>query len=204
MGRKEHDVFVLGDETLIAEPDSTANASLEGHGTARKIDAESVESESFVTPTTIRNRAAPVPRRLAVLGLSVGATTVIGVSVLSTGGKGDPPPRPQRSTSLVSSPPLPATTRRVTAPSPPSLDHAGHRKRRAGASERKPRTNHSQVSERKTRKPKAPVSSTVTIPAAVPPATSPAPMTIPAPPTPSPSPHGGGGPGGREEFGFER
>jgi len=204
MGRKEHDVFVLGDETLVAEPNSTADASLEGNGTARNIDAESVDSHSHVTPTTIRNRAAPVPRRLAVLGLSVGATTVIGVSVLSTGGKGDPPPRPQRSTSLVSSPPLPATTQRVTAPSPPSLHRAGHRKRRAGASERKQKSHHSPAPERETRTSKAPVGSTVTIPPAVPPATSSAPMTIPAPPTPSPSPHGGGGSGGREEFGFER
>jgi len=204
MGRNEHDVFVLGDETLVAEPNSTADASLEGDGVARNIDAESVDSQSYVTPTTIRNRATPVPRRLAVLGLSVGATTVIGVSVLSTGGNGDPPPRPQRSTSLVSSPPLPATTRRVTAPSPPSLHRARHRKRRAGASERKVRNHHSRTPERETRKFEAPVGSTVTVPPSVPPAPSPAPMTIPAPPTPSPSPHGGGGSGGREEFGFER
>ncbi len=204
MARKEHDVFVLGDETLVAEPDGTADVSLEGDDAARNLDAESVESQQYVTPTTIRNRAAPVPRRLAVLGLSVGATTVIGVSVLSTGGNGDSPPRPQRSTSLVSSPPLPAATPRVAAPSPPSLHRAHHRKRRAGPSEREVRTRHSHMPERETRISKAPVGSTVTIPAAVPPAPSPAPMTIPVPPSPSPSPHDGGGSGGGEEFGFER
>lgn len=204
MGRKEHDVFVLGDETLVAEPDGTANASLEGDDATRNLDAESVESQSYVTPATIRNRAAPVPRRLAVLGLVVGATTVVGVSVLSTGGKGNPPPRPQRSTSLVSSPTLPAATRRVAVPSPPSLHRAGHRKRHTGALERTVRSQHSHMPERETRIRKAPVGTTVTIPAAVPPVPSPAPMTIPAPPQPSPPPHGGGGSRGGEEFGFER
>jgi hypothetical protein len=92
----------------------------------------------------------------------------------------------------------------VTAPSPPSPHRASHRKRHAGASERKARGHHSHVPERETRISKAPVGTTVTAPAAVPPAPSPAPMTIPAPPTPSPSPHDGGGSGGGEEFGFER
>ncbi len=203
MGRKEHDVFVLGDETLVAEPNCTTDASLEGDDAARHIDAEYVESPIYVTPTTIRNGAASVPRRLAVLGLGVGAATVIGVSVLSTSSGGHTPPHPHRSTSLVSSPSLQATPR-VTAPSPPSLHRVHHRKRRAGPSERQVRSRNSHMPERETRIRKAPVGSTVAIPAAVPPAPSPAPMTIPAPPQPSPSPHGGGGSGGGEEFGFER
>lgn len=214
MGRKENDVFVLGDETLIAEPDSTQDADLVGDNTTRDY-SEFAESHEYVAPKA-RNRVAPAPRRLAVLGLGAGAATVVAVSMLSAGGGNQPTP-PPRSTSLVSSPPsLPAMTQKVAAPSPRPQPHANHRTRRAANAKRDVRKQHSEKSERETTEIKnhatqaqdpvieAPVDSAVSIPVTVPPTPPSVPVTVPDPPSPPPSPQGGGGSGQRAEFNFER
>lgn len=210
MGRKEHDVFVLGDETLIAEPNSTQDADLVGDITMRDYGEEPAESDEFVTPIATRNRVAPAPRRLAVLGLGAGAATVVAVSMLSAGGGNQPTPSP-RSTSLVSSPPsLPAMTQKVAAPSPPPHPRVHHRKRHVANPKRDVRNQHSHKSERETTMKKehhfseAPVDSAVSIPVTVPTAPSPVPITAPDPPSPPPSPQDNGGSGERAEFSFER
>jgi hypothetical protein len=203
MGRKEHDVFVLGDETLVVEPDSTQDETLVGDITTREHSAESAGSQEYVAPPTTRDRVAPTPRRLAVLGLGAGAVTVLAVSVLSAGGGNQPTP-PPRSTSLVSSPPsLPAVTQKVAAPSPRPPVRAHHPKRHTEL-KRDVRNKRSKELERETTHAiEAPVSSSVSVPSTVLPAPS-VPPTVPDPPSPSPSPQSGGGSGERAEFSFER
>jgi hypothetical protein len=203
MGRKEHDVFVLGDETLVDEPDSTQDTDLVGNTTTREYSAESAGSHEYVAPATTRNRVAPTPRRLAVLGLGAGAVTVFAVSALSAGGGNQPTP-PPRSTSLVSPPPsLPAVTRKVAAPSPrPHL--RAHHPRRHPELKRKTRNQHSKKSERETTHTEAPVDSSVSAPVAVLPAPSSVPVAVPDPPSSSSLPQGDGGSGEKGEFSFER
>jgi hypothetical protein len=204
MGRKEHDVFVLGDETLVVEPSSTPDEDLVGYTTTPDDRAESAESHEYVVaPTTTRNRVAPTPRRLAVLGLGAGAVTVFAVSVLSAGG-GNQPTLSPRSTSLVSSPPsLPAVTRKVAAPSPRPHPRA-HHPRRHPALKRDARDRHSKKSERKTTHVEAPVDSSASVPVTILPAPSSVSVAVPEPPSPSPPPQSGGSSGGRAEFSFER
>jgi hypothetical protein len=203
MGRKEHDVFVLGDETLVVEPSSTPDEDLVGDTTTRDYSAESAGSHEYVAPMTARNRVAPTPRRLAVLGLGAGAVTVFAVSVLSAGGGNQPTP-PPRSTSLVSSPPsLPAVTQQVAAPSPRPHPRA-HHPRRHPELKRDTRVRHSKKSERKTTHHDAPVDSSASVPVTILPAPSSVSVAVPEPPSPSPLPQSGGGSGERAEFSFER
>ncbi len=209
MGRKQNDVFVLGDETLVAEPNSTEDANLVGDDDAtREFGAESAELYEPVTPAIPRSRVAPAPRRLAVLGLSAGAATVVAVSMLSSGGGEKTPTSPPRSTSLVSSPPsLPAAKPNVTAPSPRPHRHVHHRVRRTAKPKRDVRNHHHRdESQRETTPIEAPVDSTVSIPvtSTAPVEPSPAPVTTPEPPSPPPPPQSGGGSGARAEFSFER
>lgn len=206
MGRKENDVFVLGDEPLATESDSTYDADLVGdEDTTREFGAESAELHEPVTPAQPRSRVAPAPRRLAVLGLSAGAATVVAISVFSAGGGGDesssPPPQPA---SLVASPPpLPAATpHKVTAPSP----RPHHRVRRNAKKARDVRNHHRKESQRETTHTEAPVDSTVSVPTTVTvePAPPPTPVSTPEPPSPPPPAQSGGGSGARAEFSFER
>jgi hypothetical protein len=211
MGRKEQDVFVLGDETLVAEPDRTQDANLAGdYDVTREFGAESAELHEPVTPATARSRVALAPRRLAVLGLSAGAATVVAISVLSAGGgDGGEPSSPPNSTSLVTSPPpLPAVTHETVAPSPRPRSKP-HRQRRVTQSKREVRNQRRQESERENTPNEAPVDSTVSIPtttAPAPVAPSPTPATTPEPPSspPPPPPVSGGSSGARAEFTFER
>ena len=210
MGRKENDVFVLGDEPLATESDSTYDADLVGdEDTTREFGAESAELHEPVTPAQPRSRVAPAPRRLAVLGLSAGAATVVAISVFSAGGGGDesssPPPQPA---SLVASPPpLPAVTpHKVTAPSPRPHHRAHHRVRRNAKKARDVRNHHRKESQRETTHTEAPVDSTVSVPTTVTvePAPPPTPVSTPEPPSPPPPAQSGGGSGARAEFSFER
>jgi len=75
MGRKQNDVFVLGDESLLTETigvgDSGSAGIDDGEGLAAKLLPPDSVSEGAVL-------AAPSssPRRLAVLGLGAGAAVV--------------------------------------------------------------------------------------------------------------------------------
>jgi hypothetical protein len=213
MGRNGHDVFVLGDEALVAEPDSTQDSGSVWVDEARHRGMDSMEGHEAVASVGVRHRASSVPRRLAVLGLSVGAVVVFAASRLLTGG-GDSPSRPSlRSSSVVSPAPLPTpVSKHVVAPSP-SPRHRVHRSpkptRRHGFRRRRSPRDIGVQRETTTHEAQSrPVAVVPTTPSAPvpPPAPSPAPAPFTSPPVRSSlsSAKGGSGSGGGQEFGFER
>jgi hypothetical protein len=212
MGRNGHDVFVLGDEALVAEPDSTQDGGSVWVDEVRHRGTDSMGWQEAVA-SGVRHRASSVPRRLAVLGLSVGAVVVFTASRLLTGG-GDSPSRPSlRSSSVVSPALLPTPVKKhVVAPSP-SPRHRVHRSQKPVPSHRfrRRRSPHDKGMRRETTtheaqsSPVGVVPTTQSIPV-TPPAPSPAPAPFTSPPVRSSlsSPKGGSGSGGGQEFGFER
>jgi hypothetical protein len=212
MGRNGHDVFVLGDETLVAEPDSTQDGGSVWVDEVRHRGTDSTEGHEAVA-SGVRHRASSVPRHLAVLGLSVGAVAVFAASRLLTGG-GDSPSRPSlRSSSVVSPAPLPTpVNKHVVAPSP-SPRHRVHRSPKPVPSHRsrRRRSPHDIGMQRETTtheaqsSPVAVVPTTQSVPV-TPPAPSPAPAPFTSPPVRSSlsSSKGGSDSGGGQEFGFER
>lgn len=211
MGRKENDVFVLGDETLVAEPNDTHDANLVGdEDTTRDFGAEPAELYEPVTPAMSRSRVASPTRRFVMLGLGAGAATVVAVSAFAGGGGDEKSSPPPRSTSLVSSPPpLSAVTHKVAAPSPRPHRPAPLRVRRNAKPKRDVGNRHQRESQRETTHIEAPADSTVSIPPTstytVEAEPSPPPVTIPEPPSspPPPAPESGGSSGARAEFSFE-
>ena len=97
MGRKQNDVFVLGDESLAAEPigarDSGSAALEDVGGPTGELPGpgSSASGGAALAP-------ASAPRRLAVLGLSAGAAAVTaGLVISAKPGSQDAPPQPQAS-----------------------------------------------------------------------------------------------------------
>ncbi len=203
MGRKQNDVFVLGDESLIAEPiaprDPAPLAATDARG-----GGGSPPPPPSAGPTGLPTGAAMGARRLAVLGLGAAAAATLGALELSSStgsahSQGDrtsprsaPLARPAPSAPAPHAQPAPA---RPAGPKPrPRPDHRSVLRR--------PRALHHSEREREPRPEEAPVSSPVKAPAPTsPPAVSRAPA--PLPPSPPPPP-GGGGSGSGEQFGFER
>jgi hypothetical protein len=206
MGRKQNDVFVLGDEVLVAEPIAPRDP-----GPAAATDVRGLGGESPPAPPA---RPAGPPagaamgaRRLAVLGLGAAAAATLGALELSSG-TGSAHPQHDRTSprsALVVRPapsaPAPSAPYRAPArrvdPKPKPRPH--HR-----SVQRRPRDIHHSETVREPHSEEAPVSSPVEVP--VPP---PAPLVssvpVPALPPPSPSPPpGGDGSGSGEQFGFER
>jgi hypothetical protein len=188
MGRKKNDVFVLGDESLNAEP-----IGVRDFGSERAVDEEDRTGE--LPAPDARGVGVPAAstsstsRRLAVLGLGAGAAAVIAGSALfaDTGSHRivSPP-----TTSVVSAPPPSVATPSVAVPDAHVRPH--HRpKPKSGQSGHH---SHSKP-EREPTIDEAPVSSAVDVPA---------PVTISPPPSAPPPLQSGGASGGREEFGFER
>ena len=83
MGRKQNDVFVLGDETLIAEPIARDPAPLAA------TDPQEGSGASPPSPPAGRSGlatgAAMRARRLAVLGLGAAVAATLGALELSSG-----------------------------------------------------------------------------------------------------------------------
>lgn len=206
MGRKGHDVFVLGDEPLITEPDGTGDGGSAWADEVQHPYTESVEGHEVGAPTTFRHATSLVPPRFLVLGLSVGAAAVAIVSMLLTGGGGKTPPSPARS-SVTSSPSHEATvaTKHVAVPSPPPR-HPVHRSvKRPHPVHRHARNHGGGGMQRETNADQAhstPIASVPSTPS--PPSVAPAPETSPPVPDSLSPTQGGSGSGGGREFSFER
>ncbi len=197
MGRKQNDVFVLGEEVLLAAPIVSADSDPGGARDDWEPDGETSPSEPAGPLAQM-----PGPRRLAALGLGAAAAATLAALELSSAAHpqpsqtSSPSPLSARSAARASAPPAhraPPTPPTVREPEP-SCRHRALR--------RPPRDTHHSESRRKPTQDKAPVGSAVQVPA--PPVRSAA-GPAPAPPPQSPlPPSGGGGRGGRESFGFER
>lgn len=213
MGRNGHDVFVLGDENLVAEPDSTQDGGSVWVDEVRYRGTDSEEGHEAVTSEGVRLRASSVPRRLAVLGLSVGAVAVFAASKLVTGGGDSPSPPSMRSSSVVSPAPLPTPViKHAVAPSPPPR-HRAHRSQKPVPRHRsgRRRSPRGKVLQRETTTHEAQSSHVAVVPTTQPvPVTPSVPVPAPAPYSSPPvqsslsSPPVGSGSGGGQEFGFER
>jgi outer membrane biosynthesis protein TonB len=206
MGRKQNDVFVLGDELLVAEPIAPRDP-----GPAVATDVRGLGGCSPppppARPAGFSAGSAMGARRLAVLGLGAAAAATLGALELSSGtGSAHPQgdqasPRSALVVRPVPSAPAPSTPHRAPArpADPKPKPRPNHR-----SVERRPRDIHRSEPEREPRSEEAPVSSPVEVP--VPPSAplaSPVPAPAPSPSSPSPPP-GGDGSGSGEQFGFER
>lgn len=201
MGRKQNDVFVLGDESLAAEPIATGDTDLPA---PTELQVPSGGSSS--PPVHARSggqsggSAASVTRQLAVLGLGAAAAATLGALELSGVG----PAHPQ---SDQTSPRSPLAARpAASAPAPsarpaPARPIAPKSRPRHRDVVRQPRHLHHSEPEREPSSEQAPVSSPVEAPA-------PPPLAVASPavsaPSPSPPPAARGGGRGEAEFGFER
>jgi len=203
MGRKQNDVFVLGDESLAAEPIATRDPD-----PPALTDGQVPSGESSSSPAPARSSEQPgcsgasVTRRLAALGLGAAAAATLGALELSGAGPGYPQ-RDQTS----SRPPLAASP--AASASAPNAQPAPARplaptlrpRPRHGDVMRRSRHLHHGEPRREPRPEQAPVSSPVE-------ASTPPPIAVaspaPVPPHPSPPPPSGGGGSVGGEFGFER
>ncbi|MGA8745669.1 MAG: hypothetical protein WB507_07380 [Solirubrobacterales bacterium] len=201
MGRKQNDVFVLGDESLAAEPSATREPDPLALMDAQMPDGESSSPPAPARPTEHPGGSGPsVTRRLAVLGLGAAAAATLGALELSGAGPVHPQhdqtsSRSPLAASPVASAPAPAARPARARPFAPK-PRPRHRELM-----RRPRHLHHREPEREPSPEQAPVSSPVEAPAP-PPLTVASPTPVPPQPSPPP-PSGGGGPVARE-FGFER
>jgi putative chitobiose transport system permease protein len=207
MRRNQNDVFVLGEESLLAETIAPREPAPAAEGDGREGGGP-LPPSSPARPTGFPAGSALGVRKLAVLGLGAAAAATFGALELSSGTgpahlQGDR--TSQHSALVVSSAPIaaapaapPAPVRRLDPMPRPRSPHL--------SLQRRPRDNHRSETERRPNSEQAPVSSPVEVSASPPPA----PVAIPAPaPTlpprvPSPSPPSGGDSGSIESFGFER
>ncbi len=196
MGRKQNDVFVLGEEVLLAAPVATADPDPVAARDDRQPDGETS------APAPARPLAQVLaPRRLAVLGLGAAAAATLAALEFSNAAHRQP------SQTSASSPLSAGSAARdqapPTDPAPPASTVPKPEPRHRHRAPRRPaRDSRRGEPKRKPTPEKAPLGSAVEAPA--PPvrsAAGPAPAT--PPPSPSPPP-GGDGQGGRENFGFER
>lgn len=208
--RNRDDVFLIGDEEILAEPDGD-----------RHLDLAPVTEEIDGRPTHGPRRPLRLPGSLqgsgglALLGLGAGAIAFLAVLELG-GGQGPAGSQPMssqrspsisRSTAGVPAEPTPRVKPRPVAPvevhRPRVLHH--HRPRRPAAPVRIRPAITAAEPEREPTPSVAPVSSAAVTPTepAPPPVVAPPATAEPASPGP-PSPSSGGAPGGVESFGFER
>jgi hypothetical protein len=207
MGRKQNDVFVLGDESLATETiggrDSDAEGTHDGEAPTKKLPrlGSSGAGAAFAP-------ASQAPRRLAVLGLGAGTAAVITclVLLLEAGGQ-EPSLTPATSSSTSPSTPTVKSAAVSPAPTPPQRPVAPLPKREQP--QPKPRRPRHEP-ERKPLTNPAPISSPVDVSAAaeetIPVYTEPAPTpeSTPPPPPSVPSSLPGDGTSSGGEFGFER
>ncbi len=195
MGRKQNDVFVLGEESLHAEPIATGNPD----PVAAEDEREPGGEVSPSPPVRSADSVGGANRRLAVLGLGAAAAATLGALELSGAG----PVHPQRSQTSPRWPLIASSA--PSAPAPPAhpapprpADPKSEPRSRPRRVRRRPRDVRHGKPEREPTQGQAPVGSPAEV--SVPPM---APTPAPPPPSPPPPP-GGGGSGGRERFGFER
>jgi len=199
MGRKRNDVFVLGDEQFAEHVGTQEIASERADRTEGPTDEFSASVPSHGGVSSTANLSAA--RRLAALGLVVGAVAAVAALTLSSGGDHESSRVPEASPSspVVSAPPpsapLAAHVPSVSTPRPQPKSKPKHD--RPSEPGPRPTTEH----ERETNDDPAPVSSSVDVPVSVP---VPAPVSVPPLPSASPPPGGGDASGGGEEFSFER
>jgi hypothetical protein len=204
MRRNQNDVFVLGDESLIAEPIGPRDPVPAATTDARE-GGGSLPPSLPTRPVGFPAGSALGARKLAVLGLGAAAAATLGALEFSSPGSAHPQVgRTSQHAALVVKP-APGATAPVTHPAPtrPVVPKPRPKPRHLSV-HRRPRDVHHIEPEREPTSEEAPVSSPVEVSAPPPaPMTSPAPA--PAPPAPSPPPaSAGGGSGGGESFGFER
>ena len=214
MGRNGHDVFVLGDENLVAEPDSTQDGGSVWVDEVRHRGTDSAEGHEAATSEGVRHRASSVPRRLAVLGLSVGAVAVFAASRLLTGGGDSPSPPSMRLSSVVSPAPLPTPVinKHAVAPSRRRgtvlIVHQSQRPRiglgGGGALAARSCSAKPLLMRRKKQPCRGRSDHTVGTSNAARASPGPAPFTSPPVQSSLSSPPVGSGSGGGQEFGFER
>ena len=199
--RRNHDVFVIGDELL----DTTETTALGLTDQVASTDTQEPGGEppGLDRPIPPNRRDSRSTRWLAALSLgAVGATVIAVLEFFS--GTASHPERPKMSAHS----PLvlrPATSAAV--PSAPTVPHPSPVRDRMSShgeriSARRPSHTEGGEPERESNEEQAPVSSpppTVIEPVAPPSSAPPAAL----PPSPPPPP-GGGGSGGQEQFGFER
>jgi len=197
MRRKQNDVFVLGEESLLAEPTATGESDPVGATNEREACGES-------PPRVPARSGAPAvrARRLAVLGLGIAAAATLGALELSGAGPASSPRRgPTSPHSALSASAAPSAPVPLAHPAPARLLDPKLRPRPEWRRARRPRAIHHSEPERKSKPKEAPVSSLVEVPAPPRPALSSAPVpTLPS----RPPPPVGGGSGSGERFGFER
>lgn len=200
MGRKQDDVFVLGEESLLDEATEARDSgpvSIEEEGPSGQLPLPGVSASGGSTPAS-----ASASRRLAVLALGAGAAALsAGLVISAKTGSHDAPTQPQASSVRRSpsaaiagnaAPPVSAVPRRSLDPGP-----------RPKRPRRQPRPRPRGEPQRETTTDSAPVSSPVDVVAVVtdPP---PTPVAPPLPPSEPSPPRGEGASGGRGEFGLER
>ncbi len=207
MRRNQNDVFVLGEESLLAETIALRELAPAAERDGRE-GGDSLPPSPPARPTGFPAGSALGARKLAVLGLGAAAAATFGALELSSGSGSahlQSDQTSQHSALVVSSAPIaaapaapPAPVRRLDPMPRPRSPHLGLRRR--------PRDDHRSETERRPNSEQAPVSSPVEVSASP----SPAPVATPAPAPPppptgsSPPPPSGGGSGSVESFGFER
>ena len=195
MGRKQKDVFVLGQESLLDEPATTVFSPPLADEDRREPEGEASSPAPVRMP-----RHARGPRRIALLGLgAVAAATLAALKVSGAGPAQQRRDRTQPRTALALSPPARAAAPSIRAAPAHLLADKPHPRTRHLDLVRGPRNFHDREPEREPSAEEAPASSPVEAPA---PAQLGSPVPAPSPPSPAP-PSGGGG-SVREEFGFER
>ena len=127
MGRKQNDVFVLGEESLLAEAIEARDSGSAALEDGENPTAELASLGSSASVGAIPGRAS-APRRLAVFGLGAGAAALTaGLVISAKTGSQDAPSQSQtssarRSPSAVvggsAAPPVPARSRRLLDPRP--------------------------------------------------------------------------------------
>ncbi|HWW67483.1 MAG TPA: hypothetical protein VNY83_05820 [Solirubrobacterales bacterium] len=201
MGRKQNDVFVLGDESLAAEPIAARDPDPPAVTGAREPNGESPPAPARPCDPP-GGSAAGATRRLAVLGLGAAAAATLGALELSGAGPAHPHRDQTSPRSLLAASPAPSAPAPPTRAAPARPADPQSKPRPRHLTVRRPRRIHHGEPEREPNPEQAPVSSPVQAPAPPPPPVA-APAPAPLPPSPPPPP-GGGGSGGRERFGFER
>jgi hypothetical protein len=209
MGRKQNDVFVLGDESLATETiggqNSDADGTRDGEGLTKKLPrlGSSGAGAAFAP-------ASMAPRRMAVLGLGVGTAAVITclILLLEAGGQ-ESSLTPATSSSASPSSPVVKSAVVSPAPTPPQRSIVPQPKQERPQPRSLHRPHHEP--ERKPLPDSAPNRSTVDVPTpaveAIPPTEyvpALAPESAPPPPPSASSSIPGDGASGGGEFGFER
>lgn len=204
MRRNQNDVFVLGDESLIAEPIGPREPVPAAVTEARK-GGGSLPSSSPARPAGFPAGSALGARKLAVLGLGAAAAATLGALEFSSPGSAHPQVGRMSPHAALVVKPAPGAAAPVAHPAPtrPVVPKPRPKPRHLSVHRRLRDVHHTEP-EREPNPEQAPVSSPVEVSAPPPaPTTSPAPAPPPPAPSPPPAPAGGGS-GGGESFGFER